>query len=105
MAGAAKQSKQKQRKKQKSQRRVVQPGPPKFAPRGVDSGAKAYARLLVDPIGAPLCHPVASGGESGYLLRADSTITFALGAGKTGGYVFVAPGNLGSGNVELLYQD
>lgn len=70
-------------------------GPSKPTVRGGDATAKAYARLLVDPTNAPLCRPVSEGGGAGYLMRADSVFTFSLGGAKTGGYIFLAPGNLG----------
>lgn len=38
-------------------------------------------------------------------MRADTTVTFPLDTGKTGGYFFIAPGNLGTGNVEILIQN
>lgn len=61
MAKTASKGKGKGNKKRASpSKRVVAPKP---ASRSLDVGAKAYARLLVDPVGAPLCHPVSDGGE------------------------------------------
>lgn len=69
---------------------------------GLDAAGAAYAKLLADPCGAPLVHPVYSGGEGGYLIRADSYFGLAGGAGQTSGAVLWTPGAIGTTNSELV---
>lgn len=40
----------------------------------LDRNAAQYARLLADPLGAPLVYPVSGTGDSGFLFRADGII-------------------------------
>lgn len=56
----------------------------------------------MDPINAPLCHPLTTGGESGFLLRADSSVSMGTGGGQTGGLIQFCPGHIGTGDVEVL---
>jgi len=67
-----------------------------------DPPAAAYARLLADPCGAPLTHPLYAGGEGGILVKAESVINIAAGASETGVLMHWTPGAIGSGNTELL---
>jgi len=68
----------------------------------LDSSATDYARLLADPINAPLVHPVYAGGDGGYLIRFDSTFTTTAGATDTSGYLHWTPGAMGPDGIELL---
>ncbi len=70
--------------------------------RSLDSWAASYARLLEDPCGAPLIHPVYPGGDAGFLVRTDAVLTFGGGATETAGYVHWTPGYPNSSNSDLL---
>lgn len=70
--------------------------------RVLDSRAQEYARLLVDPCGAPLCHPVYPGGDSGFLFRAESIASFGGGSTETAGIVHWCPGYTNYNSTELL---
>lgn len=74
-------------------------------PRGrppLDSQAAAYARLLADPCNAPLAYPVYPGGDSGYLVRAESFASYGGVAGDTSGVIHWVPGYVNSSNTQLL---
>lgn len=73
--------------------------------RGLDPPAAAYARLLADPCGAALAHPIYSGSEGGILVKAESVRTFGLGATVVNVGVHWTPGAIGSGNTEYLYAE
>jgi len=69
---------------------------------GLDSSASDYAKLLADPINAPLVHPVYAGGDGGYLIRFDTTFSWAIGPTETSGYVHWTPGAMGPNGLELI---
>lgn len=95
--------------KQKKVQKMAQARPrPKgrqvaMVPRGVrlDAPAAAYARLLADPCGAPLTHPIYMGSEGGILVKAESVFNLIVG---TGAYALLhwTPGAVGSNNVDLI---
>lgn len=89
------------KKQQQPQRKKVVT---KVVPRrtGLDSHGKAYARLLTDPCAAPLVHPVYSGGDAGFLFRADSVAVPGAGVGNNGGVLHWTPGYVNSSNTELM---
>jgi hypothetical protein len=68
----------------------------------LDAPAMAYARLLSDPCGASLTHPIYAGSEGGILIKAESVFTIMNAAGQTYGAVHWTPGAIGTGNTELL---
>lgn len=72
----------------------------------LDSAARAYARLLEDPCYAPLCNPVYSGGEGGYLVRGDSYGTVVSSTGTAGtdtaGFLLFTPGAIGTTQSEVV---
>lgn len=68
----------------------------------LDDAAASYARLLVDPCNAPLAQPVYPGGDSGFLFRAESFVTFGNGATDTSGVVHWTPGYVNSNATELI---
>lgn len=68
----------------------------------IDQNARAYARLIADPCRAPLVYPTYSGGEGGYLIRAESFVTYGSGT-ETSGFVHWTPGFMNTTNSELLY--
>jgi len=70
--------------------------------RGLDPAALAYARLLSDPCGAPLVHPIYAGGDAGYLVRADSVHVIGLGPNYTAGFMQWTPGLLDDGNKDFI---
>lgn len=70
--------------------------------RGLDPLGASYARLLADPCGAPLVHPVYPGGDAGFLFRADAVLSFGGGGTETCGYVHWTPGYVNSTNSDLL---
>lgn len=69
---------------------------------GLDAQALAYAKLLADPCGAMLTHPIYSGGEGGYLVRCESFFSFATGAGNTAGILHWVPGAANATGTELM---
>lgn len=73
--------------------------------RPLDPAGLAYARLLSDPCNAPLAHPTYSGTEGGYLVRADTFITFGAGAAVTCGLMQWTPGVLTDTNSGLIFSD
>lgn len=79
---------------------AVQSRPPKA--KGLDQLGASYARLLVDPCGAPLVHPVYPGGDAGFLFRADSVLTLGAGTGETSGVFHWTPGYVNTNNTELV---
>jgi len=70
--------------------------------RTLDKAGMDYLRLLTDPCGAPLTHPIYPGGDAGYLFRADTIATFGGGATETSGIVHWTPGYPNSSNTTLL---
>ncbi|APG76263.1 hypothetical protein 2 [Changjiang tombus-like virus 6] len=60
----------------------------------LDAQGLAYARLLADPCNAPLVHPVYSGTEGGYLIRADSFLTVGANALEQAGVFQWVPGGI-----------
>lgn len=82
---------------------VVRSMQPKGA---LDAQALAYARLLRDPCGAPLVHPVYSGADGGILARFETDFVAFNGATITSGYLTWTPGALGVNGAnasQLLY--
>lgn len=71
----------------------------------LDKDASSYAALLADPINAPLVHPVYSGGDGGYLLRADSTFNVSGGVTSTSGYLHWTPSAIGPSGSDIVYAD
>lgn len=69
---------------------------------GLDEMAAAYVRLLTDPCGAPLTHPIYPGGDSGFLVRSDSVWTTGNGVNESCGYVHWTPGYVNASHTELL---
>lgn len=69
---------------------------------GLDAQALAYAKLLADPCGAMLTHPIYSGGEGGYLVRCESFFSFATGATNTAGVLHWVPGAANATATELM---
>lgn len=67
----------------------------------LDAYAAQYARLLADPCGAAVVHPVYSGAEAGFLFRAESVLTLGTGATDTSGILHWVPGYANSNNSEL----
>jgi len=75
------------------------------APRPVavlDRAAADYARLLADPCGAPLVHPIYPGGDAGFLFRAESFWTAGAATGRTSGVFHWTPGYANASNTELV---
>jgi hypothetical protein len=72
----------------------------KPAIRSMDNDGAAYARLLMDPCNAKVTHPNYAGGDSGYLIRTESTVTFP----HPNGYVRWAPGAVSTNDQELVYM-
>lgn len=71
--------------------------------RQLDAKAYEYARLLSDPCAAPLTHPVYSGGDSGFLFRAESVTTIGTLSTETSGYLHWTPGYVNTNNTELVF--
>lgn len=67
----------------------------------LDQAATAYARLLADPCGAPLTHPIYMGSEGGILVKAESVFTLIP---TTGSFALLhwTPGAVGTNNVDLI---
>ncbi len=81
-------------------------GPPR--PRraiGLDKAGLDHAKLLLDPCGAKLSHPVYSGAEGGYLIRSESFSRNFVSVGTTAGVFHWTPGAVSSNDTELLYTD
>lgn len=74
------------------------------ARRTLDSGALSYARLIADPCGAPLAHPVYSGTEGGYLVRAEAILNVGAVAGHKNGRFLFTPGAIGSAEAILAFS-
>jgi len=75
------------------------PGPVRGA---LDAQAMAYAKLLSDPINAPLVHPVYAGGDGGYLMRFNTTLTMGKTPTGTASYLQWTPGAVGPNGVDLI---
>lgn len=71
-------------------------GVPRSIVNRLDEQALAYARLLNDPCGAPLCHPTFAGGDGGMVLRAENTFTMGTPAGTTAATFVWVPGAIGN---------
>lgn len=76
--------------------------PPTVQGGGLDTPALAYARLLADPCGSPLAHPVYAGGDGGYLIRCETFVTFANGVGNSAGILHWVPGAIAADGNELI---
>lgn len=70
--------------------------------RTLDKAGMDYLRLLTDPCGAPLTHPVYPGGDAGYLFRTDSIVSFGGAAGENSGVIHWTPGYPNSNSTTLL---
>lgn len=68
----------------------------------LDAKAIEYAKLLMDPCSAAICHPVYPGGDSGFLFRAESVGTFGAAATQDCGFVHWAPGYLNATSSEII---
>lgn len=86
--------------KGKRRPRVPAPRAMVLEPASVD-----YAKLLLDPCGAKLTHPVYAGGEGGYLVRTESVNQIFFGAGVTGGVFHWTPGAINANNTEQLWAN
>lgn len=88
------------RKNQKAQK----PGPrkSKSPSAALDSAGLAYSRLLSNPCGAPLTHPVYAGAESGFLFRAEQFANFGDVPLATSGVIHWTPGYPNFNSTELL---
>lgn len=93
----------------KSKGKKKQVGKPRPRARKVtsvlDADASAYARLLRDPCGAPLCHPTYAGGEGGYLIRADNWQSFGFSPTMTSGAFQWTPGYMCQTSNELSVME
>lgn len=90
--------------KKPSGKKPAKPNPkPQQRKSGLDPYAVAYARLLADPCGAALVHPVYSGGNGGYLFRAESFAAAATGGTDTASFLHWTPGAVGSTGSQLLW--
>lgn len=65
---------------------------------GLDAWGAAYARLLRNPCGAELAHPVYSGGSGGYLVRVEKDFLVATTLTSTCSYGWFAPSNMSPTN-------
>jgi hypothetical protein len=86
-------------------RRSKRRAPQRLARTVLDGQAIDYAKLLLDPCGARLTHPVYSGGEGGYIVRTETFTTYFNGAGITAGVFHWTPGAINSDNTELLFTN
>jgi hypothetical protein len=68
----------------------------------LDEKAREYARLLSDPCNGPIVPPIYPGGDSGFLFRAESFVTFGIGATETSGIFHWTPGYVNATNTHLL---
>lgn len=95
-------SKQQQQQQPKGKRRprAAVPRAMPLEPTSLD-----YAKLLLDPCGAKLTHPVYAGGEGGYLVRTESVNQVFFGTGVTGGVFHWTPGAINSDNTEQLWAN
>lgn len=62
--------------------------------RGLDAMAEAYRRLLLDPCGAPLAHPVWGSADGSFLIKCESLGTIGNSATETSGAVLFSPGTI-----------
>lgn len=69
----------------------------------LDKQGQDYARLLRDPVRAPLCHPVYPGSGSGYLFRAQSLFQLAISPLETAGFVRWTPNGMDGPNNDVTY--
>lgn len=70
--------------------------------RSLDAYARQYARLLTDPCGAPLVHPVYPGGESGFLIRVDSVASYGGAVTESCGLIHWTPSYVNVTQTELV---
>lgn len=68
----------------------------------LDRLATDYVKLLTDPCGAPLVHPVYGGTDGSYLVRLESVFTLGNGAGDKAGVLQWTPGGYGSNGLHLI---
>lgn len=80
-------------------RRRRAPAIPAAVRTGLDAQAYAYARLLADPCGAPLTHPVYAGTDGGILARFESDFLYFNGATEAAGLMLFNPGAIGPSGV------
>lgn len=67
-----------------------------------DKAAMDYVRLLLDPCGAPLVHPIGT-PTGGILIRAQSIVPLGTTSASTAGILHWVPGAMNSTNNELLF--
>lgn len=65
----------------------------------LDAQAAAYARLLSDPCGAKLSHPIYAGGEGGYLIRVENDQVINNGATDLGAMGYWCPGSMSTTSI------
>lgn len=71
-------------------------------PRSLDSAAADYARLLMDPCGSKLVHPIFPGGDAGFLFRADAFLGVGVAGGDTAGVIHWVPSYVNNSTTELI---
>lgn len=62
--------------------------------RALDAMAEAYKRLLLDPCGAPLAHPVWGSADGSFLIKCESLGTVGNSATELSGAVLFSPGTI-----------
>lgn len=75
------------------------------AGKGLDGKAYDYARLLMDPCGGPVVHPVFTGVSPGVVQRSESFTTHGTQPTTTAGVIHWVPGYINSSNTEVLIQE
>lgn len=91
-----------QRKNNKSQKKATAAKSKKggrqlsTTPAGLDAWGQAYARLLRNPCGADLVHPVYTGGGGGYLVRVEKDFLVATTLSSTVTWGWFCPSNMSS---------
>lgn len=68
-----------------------------------DKAAMDYVKLLLDPCGAPLTHPVGT-PTGGILIRAQSIVPLGTPSSSTAGLLHWIPGAINLNNSELLFS-
>lgn len=88
-------------KKKNSKKKMARPraARPRVA---LDMAAMEYARLLVDPCGSKIVHPVYPGGNAGFLFRSEIFNTVGTGATDTAGFLHWTPGYVNFTDTEVL---
>jgi hypothetical protein len=77
-------------KGQKSQKLKIQ----RVVHAGLDAMGKAYARLLLDPCGAPLAHPVWGSQEGSLLVKTEIVLNVAVDGTNLNGALLWSPGTI-----------